>query len=261
VTYKQEVENMLMIISPAKTLDFEEVSIDLRLTTPKFLTEAKVLIDELRKKTPEDISRLMKINLQLAELNHTRYFQWKEDMSDIDKQAILAFKGEVYRGLKANEMTVEELEYADSHLRILSGLYGILRPLDAIKPYRLEMGIKLKSGASKDLYGFWQDKIAKDIDSELENHKNKIILNLASEEYYKVVKGYVKNPVTNITFKDRKAGVYKIIPVYAKKARGLMASYIIKNKVESLEEIKNFDLEDYSYSEEMSSKNNLVFLR
>ncbi|QAA31484.1 peroxide stress protein YaaA [Clostridium manihotivorum] len=252
---------MLMIISPAKTLDFEKVDIDLKLTTPRFLNEARMLIEELRKKTPEDISRLMKLNLQLAELNHTRYFQWKETKGDIDKQAVLAFKGEVYRGLRAYDMNIEELEYADRHLRILSGLYGILRPLDAIKPYRLEMGIKLKNGANKDLYGFWQDKIAKDIDSELENHKEKIILNLASEEYYKAIKNYIKSPVIDITFKDRKAGVYKIIPVYAKKARGLMARYIIKNKVESLEEIKNFDLEDYSYSEEMSSKNNLVFLR
>ena len=252
---------MLMIISPAKTLDFSNKNQELRLSKPQFLRYSKILIDELRKSSPDDISRLMKISLSLAEINHTRYLQWTKEISEIDKQAVLAFKGEVYRGLRAEEMSEEQLEFADKHLRILSGLYGILKPLDGIKPYRLEMGIKLKHGNHKNLYSFWGDKIAEYINDELDEHSEKLLINLASEEYYKAVKEYINHPVINITFKDRNKGIYKVIPIYAKKARGLMARYVIENKIDTVDELKGFDMEDYIYSEHMSSEKNLVFLR
>jgi cytoplasmic iron level regulating protein YaaA (DUF328/UPF0246 family) len=250
-----------MIISPAKTLDFSNKNQELRLSKPRFLKHSKILIDELRKNSPDDISKLMKINLSLAEINHTRYFQWTKEVSEIDKHAVLAFKGEVYRGLGAGDMSVDQLEFADKHLRILSGLYGILKPLDGIKPYRLEMGIKLKHYEHKNLYSFWGDKIAEEINKELNKHSEKILINLASEEYYKSVKDYINHPVINITFKDRKRGVYKIIPVYAKRARGLMARYVIENKIDTVDALKEFDMEDYIYSEYMSSEKNLVYLR
>ncbi|GFP77292.1 peroxide stress protein YaaA [Clostridium fungisolvens] len=252
---------MLMIISPAKTLDFSNKNQELRLNRPRFLQYSKILIDELKKNSPDDISRLMKINLSLAEMNHTRYLQWTKEISDIDKHAVLAFKGEVYRGLSAGDMSVDQLEFADKHLRILSGLYGILKPLDGIKPYRLEMGIKLKHDEHKNLYSFWGDKIAEDINGDLDKHTQKFLINLASEEYYKAVKEYIKHPVINITFKDRKRGVYKIIPIYAKRARGLMARYVIENKIDTVDGLKEFEMEDYIYADYMSSEKNLVFLR
>ncbi len=252
---------MITVLSPAKTLDMNKVELDLEKTIPRFLDNAEELIEELRELEVHDISKLMKVSEDLSVLNFMRYKEWKKEKSGEEKQAILAFKGEAYRGLKADGFSKEDLEFANKHLRILSGLYGVLKPLDGIKPYRLEMGIKLKVGVNKNLYEYWGDTLSNSLLEELEFHKDNNIINLASEEYFKAVglnSGY--NVVTPI-FKERKGLELKVISVYAKKARGLMCNYIIKNRIDSLEALKKFNEEGYEFSEEYSNMNNFVFIR
>ena len=254
---------MLILISPAKTLDFETPAVTDHFTQPDFLARSQVLIETLRELAPDDLSRLMKISDKLAELNHQRNMNWQPPFTpDNAKQAVLAFKGDVYTGLEAESFSADDFAYAEQHLRILSGLYGLLRPLDLIQPYRLEMGTKLENPEGSNLYQFWGNQITEAINDLLKEQPEPVVVNLASNEYYKAVKpkllaGEVITPV----FKDCKNGNYKIISFYAKKARGLMAAYIVQNRLNEVEQLKRFDAEGYYYSEAHSSPKGWVFLR
>ena len=255
---------MIILLSPAKTLDYEESDIDISYTVPSLLSKSKILIENLKNKEATEISDLMNISEKLALLNSERYKSWKglKKVSNNSKPAIFVFKGDVYQGLNIESFNKEDLEYSQNHLRLLSGLYGLLRPLDIIEPYRLEMGTKLKTNEGKNLYEFWDQRISDSIINDLKSLKSNTVINLASNEYFSSIKSIEKN--TNIispAFKDLSKGKYKIISFYAKKARGLMASWILKNKIEAGEDLVNFNLDGYSYSEENSSQNSPVFLR
>ena len=216
---------MIILLSPAKTLDYETPSINISHTIPNLLSNSKKLIKNLKEKKPEEISNLMNISDKLATLNSDRYKSWKglKEKSNNSKQAIFVFKGDVYQGLDIDSFGKRDLEYSQNHLRLLSGLYGLLRPLDIIEPYRLEMGTKLKTNKGKNLYEFWGQEICNEIIKDLKSLKSNTIINLASNEYFGSVKD-IKNTANVISpvFKDFSKGKYKIISFYAKKARGLM---------------------------------------
>ncbi|MDJ0567421.1 MAG: peroxide stress protein YaaA [Pleurocapsa sp. MO_192.B19] len=259
---------MLILISPAKTLDFETPSSIDHFTQPDFLSDTTILVEQLRQLSATEISSLMKISDKLGELNASRYQTWQESYDHTNaKQALLAFQGDVYQGLDVASFDQQDFDFAQEHLRILSGLYGLLKPLDLIQPYRLEMGTKLAHSkliglSANNLYEFWDDKLAQAINQRLKQLNSKTIINLASNEYFKAVKpqllqGNIINPI----FKDWKNGKYKIISFYAKKARGMMAAYIIQNKLKSIEELKKFAQTGYNYNAELSDKQNLVFTR
>ena len=255
---------MIILLSPAKTLDYETKIKGPSFSSPYFLSKSKNLIKTLKNKKPEEISNLMNISEKLALLNSDRYKSWKGSRkeSPSSKQAIFVFKGDVYQGLNIEEFKKKDLDYCQNHLRLLSGLYGVLRPLDIIEPYRLEMGTKLKISNTKNLYEFWSDDIANQILKDLELIKSNTILNLASNEYFNSVKSLEKSAnIISPAFKDLSKGKYKIISFYAKKARGLMASWIIRNKIQKEEDLINFNIGGYYFSETESSKNVPVFLR
>ena len=255
---------MIILLSPAKTLDYETKIKGPSFSSPYFLSKSKNLIKNLKKKKPEEISNLMNISEKLALLNSDRYKSWKGSRkeSPSSKQAIFVFKGDVYQGLNIEEFKKKDLDYCQNHLRLLSGLYGVLRPLDIIEPYRLEMGTKLKISNTKNLYEFWSDDIANQILKDLELIKSNTILNLASNEYFNSVKSLEKSAnIISPAFKDLSKGKYKIISFYAKKARGLMASWILRNKIQKEEDLINFNIGGYYFSETESSKNVPVFLR
>jgi hypothetical protein len=252
---------MIILLSPAKTLDYDSFLNEIPYSIPSFLSESKELIKTLREKNTNEISELMKISDKLSNLNNERYTSWRglKKESKNSKQAIFVFKGDVYQGLKIEDFSKKELAYAQNHLRLLSGLYGVLKPLDLIEPYRLEMGTKLETKKGKNLYEFWGDDISKKIMKDL---KSKTIINLASNEYFNSVK--ILKEKTNVispVFKDLSKGKYKIISFYAKKARGLMASWILRNKIKKEEDLINFNTDGYYFSETESSKNSPVFLR
>ncbi|MCO8121814.1 peroxide stress protein YaaA [Stieleria sp. TO1_6] len=254
---------MLIVLSPAKTLDYEsKPTIDTQ-TTAELLDQSEILVGLLKKKTPKQIAALMGISDALAELNHQRYQEWELPMAaDACKQAVLAFNGDVYVGLEANTMTNKQLLYAQDHLRILSGLYGVLRPLDAMLPYRLEMGTGLKNKRGKDLYAFWGTRITAAINAQLSEINSRHLLNLASNEYFRSLqKKQIDAPIVTPVFKDRSNGKYRVISFFAKKARGAMAAWVIRNKVKSLPKLIQFDLDGYRYAEELSSDFAPVFLR
>jgi cytoplasmic iron level regulating protein YaaA (DUF328/UPF0246 family) len=254
---------MIIVLSPAKTLDYE-FETDGNHSVPSFLSQSSKLIGQLKKKEPKDIASLMGLSDKLATLNYDRYQSWtaSKKASNDSKPSLLVFKGDVYQGLQAEDLTKKEMNFAQKHVRILSGLYGILRPLDLMKPYRLEMGTKLETTQGKNLYEFWGDKIQKNVLDELKNQKSDLLINLASKEYFTVL-GKVPEDVNVISpaFKDYKNGKYKIISFYAKKARGLMARWIIQNKVTDFENLKDFDAEGYKYSKAESTSTTPVFLR
>ena len=255
---------MIILLSPAKTLDYETKIKGPSFSSPYFLSKSKNLIKNLKNKKPEEISNLMNISEKLALLNSDRYKSWKGSRkeSPSSKQAIFVFKGDVYQGLNIEEFKKKDLDYSQNHLRLLSGLYGVLRPLDIIEPYRLEMGTKLKISNTKNLYEFWSDDIANQILKDLELIKSNTILNLASNEYFNSVKSLEKSAnIISPAFKDLSKGKYKIISFYAKKARGLMASWILRNKIQKEEDLINFNIGGYYFSETESSKNVPVFLR
>jgi len=254
---------MLMVISPAKTLDFATQATTSEHTTPDFLDDSAELIEQLREMSPHDVAALMKISDKLGDLNFERYLNWdKEFTLENAKQALLAFKGDVYTGLDAPSMSVADLQWAQGHLRILSGLYGLLRPLDLMQPYRLEMGTKLANGRGKDLYQFWGSKITAALNQHQADESLPVLLNLASNEYFKSVQSkQLTAEVITPVFKDWKGDKYKIISFYAKKARGLMVSYIIRQRLTDVEQIKNFDSEGYVYNPAMSSAREWVFTR
>lgn len=254
---------MLMVISPAKTLDYTSPLATEDFTQPRYLEQSSQLIEVLRKLSPNELADLMKLSDKLAGLNVARFTEWQPDFTlENARQAVLAFKGDVYTGLDAESLTADEFNYAQQHLRILSGLYGVLRPLDLMQPYRLEMGTKLQSSAGNNLYEFWGDRITESLNQSIAEQKASVLLNLASNEYFKAVKPKQLNAtLVNVDFKDLKNGQYKIISFYAKKARGIMARYVIQNKIDSVEALKDFTEQGYYYSAEQSKPAHLVFLR
>jgi cytoplasmic iron level regulating protein YaaA (DUF328/UPF0246 family) len=253
---------MLTVISPAKTLDFDTPVSTNKYSEPRFLDQSQQLIEQLKKLSSQEIANLMKISDKLAGLNMARFQQWQTPFTEENaKQAILAFKGDVYTGLAAETLDDKGLDFAQQHLRILSGLYGVLRPLDLMQPYRLEMGTPFQNDAGRDLYSFWGDKIRQSLEGE-PALKDGVLINLASNEYFKAVDAKkLKATIITPVFKDWKNGQYKMISFYAKKARGLMSRYIIDQQINTPEKLKQFDSEGYRYSDEMSQKNDWVFIR
>lgn len=254
---------MLMVISPAKTLDYTSENSLKDFTEPQHMKQALELIKILKKVSAHELASLMNISDKLAALNVARYAQWQSKFTlDNAKQAILAFKGDVYTGLAVEDFTTEDFSFAQQHLSILSGLYGLLRPLDLMQPYRLEMGTKLANSKGKDLYAFWGRQLTDWLNQALKKQGDNILLNLASNEYFKSIQPKdLSANLIEVDFKDLKTGQYKIISFYAKKARGMMARYVIKNKLTHIEQLTKFDSEGYYYSSQHSTTNKLVFLR
>lgn len=254
---------MLLVISPAKTLDYETPSITNKFTQPDFLDQSALLIEELRELSPAAVGSLMSISDKLSQLNAARFQAWSAPFSpDNAKQAVLAFKGDVYTGLDAETLNEQQLSFAQKHLRILSGLYGLLRPLDLMQAYRLEMGTRFTNQRGKDLYQFWGSMITEQLNQELASQKSQVLVNLASNEYYKSVQPkQINGQIITPVFKDWKNDQYKIISFYAKKARGLMCRYIIDHNIDQPEEMKSFDYEGYAFNGAMSSDKAWVFTR
>lgn len=254
---------MLALISPAKTFDFDTPAPTREASQPEFLAQAQELIDVLRPLAPHDISKLMGISDKLGVLNYDRFAGWQPPF-DLDnaKQALFAFKGDVYVGLAAETLQEGDWKFAQDHLRILSGLYGLLAPLDLIQPYRLEMGTRLANPRGKDLYEFWGSRITEAINAQLKRLTDPVVVNLASNEYFKSVqKKDLEAPLITPVFKDWKTDRYKIISFYAKKARGMMSAYILKNRLTDAEGLKGFDEEGYRYNSELSTATEWVFTR
>ncbi|MCX7554080.1 peroxide stress protein YaaA [Marinicella sp. S1101] len=251
---------MLILLSPSKGQDFDQHPLQ-EYTQPVLLDESEVLAKQLKKYKPNKIAELMSVSENIAELNYERFQSFKTPFKlGVAKQAALAFKGDVYSGLEASEFNADQWQYAQQHLRILSGLYGYLRPLDLIMPYRLEMKTKLNNPKGENLYQFWGDDLTVLINNELS--EDDYVVNLASNEYFKAVKAKkLKAPVLNIDFKDSKNGKTRIISFYAKKARGMMAKAIIKNGIEKMADIKDLSFDGYRYREDLSSELKWVYER
>ena len=254
---------MLIVLSPAKSLDYDTPASTDLYTQPDFVAHSAELIEVLKQKTPAQIASLMSISDPLAALNVGRYASWSTSFTQTNsKQAVLAFNGDVYEGLDATSLSAKQLDYVQSHVRILSGLYGALRPLDLMQPYRLEMGTKLPNPRGKDLYAFWGEEVTRALSTELAGHTAKVLVNLASEEYFKVVKPKVlEAEIIAPVFEDWKGGRYKIISFYAKRARGLMARYAAVKGVTKPEQLKKFDVDGYAFDESVSSDTSWVFRR
>ncbi len=252
---------MKIIISPAKSLDFENKAATSLYTQPRFLEQSVKLNKKLKTLSRKKLGDLMKISDDLASLNYDRNQDWKTPFElENSKQAIYSFTGEVFRGIDVNTLSEDKLPILQDRLRILSGLYGLLKPLDLIQPYRLEMGTKLKVGRTENLYKFWNNDLANSLNEELED--GELLINLASSEYFKALpKKALKVPMITPVFKDFKNGEYKTIMTFAKKARGLMVRYIIENDIKTIEELKGFNVNNYGFSEEMSTETELFFTR
>lgn len=254
---------MLIVISPAKTLDFESPLPDASCTRPDFYADADALVRKLQTLSPKKISALMDISADLGQLNFDRYAKWEAGPAPSGvRPAVLAFKGDVYVGMEAQNFSLEDLDYAQKHLRILSGLYGLLRPLDQIQPYRLEMGTRLKVGRKANLYAYWGSRIAKALNEALEAQGEGVLVNLASEEYFdavdlKVLKARVIKPV----FMDEKNGKYKVVSFWAKKARGMMSAYLLQYRISEPEQIKDFKVAGYGFNQALSEGDQWVFTR
>ncbi len=253
---------MLLVISPAKNLDFETPAVTKTATQPRFLEQSAALIEQLKRFSVQDVASLMKLSDKLAGLNLGRFQSWAPPFeANNAKQAVLAFNGDVYTGLDAASLDEADFAFAQQHLRILSGLYGVLKPLDYMQPYRLEMGTKLANAEGKDLYAFWGNQLKTSLEAE-PALADKVLINLASNEYFKAVNAkQLDARIITPVFKDAKNGQYKIISFYAKKARGLMSRYIIDNRITEPEAIKEFDTDGYYFSEAESSGDDWVFLR
>ncbi len=254
---------MLALISPAKTLDYESaLPTDLH-TLPRLLDQSQQLIDLSRKLSASEITKLMSVSEKIATLNVGRFHDWNADFSFANaRQAIFAFKGDVYTGLDAYHLKDTDIQFAQKHLRMLSGLYGLLRPLDLMMPYRLEMGTKLANLRGHNLYEFWGEIITHLINDDLKQSESELLVNISSDEYYKSVKeSKIQAEIIKPVFLDQKNGQYKVISFYAKKARGLMARYIIENKLEKAEDLKSFNTNGYYFDVESSLKGELVFKR
>ncbi len=254
---------MLALISPAKTLDYETAIPTDTFTQPRLLEQSQQLIDVCRKLSATEIASLMSVSEKIANLNVDRFRDWNADFDFSNaRQALFAFKGDVYTGLDAYHLKDQDIDFAQQHLRMLSGLYGLLRPLDLMMPYRLEMGTKLKNARGHNLYEFWGNMITDQINQDLAEIDAKVLVNLASDEYYKSVnEKKIQAEIIKPVFLDQKNGKYKVISFYAKKARGLMARYLIENKLNQAEQLKAFDSEGYYFDAESSSNKELVFKR
>ena len=254
---------MLAIISPAKTLDFESAVKNFPVSQPHFTDYSEQLIEVCRKLSPQDLSSLMSISDKLAGLNAARFAEWTKIHNENNSRAALfAFKGDVYTGLDADSLSKDDVAFAQSHLRMLSGLYGLLKPLDLMQPYRLEMGTKLANPKGKDLYAFWGNVITQAVQQAIDEQGDNVLINLASDEYYKSVKeNQLKAKIIKPVFLDNKNGKYKVISFYAKKARGLMCRYLIQNRLTDIEQLKEFDLGGYWFDSASSTETEFVFKR
>jgi len=254
---------MLTIISPAKTLDYESPIAVSGQSEISFAKESKQLISILKKFKPEELEKLMRVSHKIAMLNYDRYAQWKYPFNNQDsRQALFAFKGEVYNGLDAYSLNQKETDFAQNHLRMLSGLYGVLKPYDMMLPYRLEMGTKLETEKFKHLYDFWGDKIRKSIQKAIDESGSNVLVNLASAEYFKAANlNKIKAEIITPSFKEAREDGFKMITIFAKKARGLMSRFIIQNRIENAEDLKHFEVEGYFYNDKLSEGNNFIFTR
>jgi cytoplasmic iron level regulating protein YaaA (DUF328/UPF0246 family) len=254
---------MLIVISPAKTLDYESPPGVDTFSQPEYLDQSQILIDKLRKQTTNKLGKLMKISPALSELNKQRYQQWQPPFEpDNAKQAVFAFKGDVYVGLEADNMSKTDLNWAQQHLRILSGLYGLLRPLDLMQPYRLEMGTALKTRRGRNLYEFWKNRISDGLNQQLKEINSGTLVNLASNEYFKSVKPkHLNAEVITPAFLDWNNGEYKMIGFFAKKARGRLSAWIIRNRIEDINELSRFDSDGYKFDKSLSAPQSPVFTR
>lgn len=255
---------MLILISPAKKLLSPSNPFSEATSQPQFSLDTKKLIKIMKSKSVTDIAHLMHLSADLARLNYDRYqhFFMDEVPSNVSYPALFLFQGDVYQGLQAKSWTQEDINYSQEHLAILSGLYGLLKPLDAIQPYRLEMGVRLENPKGTTLYDFWSKVITEYLNDQLESHKNSFLLNLASTEYFKSVdQKKLKHPVVTVNFYEQKQSEMKMIGIYAKKARGVMAKYLIQNRIDNLDQIKNFNELGYCFNESTSSPQHLDFIR
>lgn len=254
---------MLTVLSPAKTLDYETPPTTRKTTEPMFLEQAQALVEDARGLSPADIRELMGVSDAIANLNHERFMNWQPAFSlENAKQAVLAFKGDVYTGLDADSLDNKALSFAQKHIRILSGLYGLLRPLDLMQPYRLEMGLKFTNRGGKNLYEFWGNDITDAVNKAVKSSGSPVLVNLASNEYFKSVKPkQLDAEVITPVFKDLKNGKYKMISFFAKRARGVMARYIVTQGLNEPEALKTFAEDGYYFSPEQSTATEWVFLR
>ena len=254
---------MLIVLSPAKSLDYKTPVKVKAPTLPEFFSESAKLIAELKKLSPQEVANLMGLSDQLAALNVGRYRDWSKKFTDENsKPAIYAFNGDVYDGFDVKSLNAKAIDFAQDHVRILSGLYGALRPLDLMQPYRLEMGTSFKNARGKDLYAFWGERVTDSLKCILEKQKKPVLLNLASEEYFKVLQAKNLNcPVISPVFQDGKDGKYKIISFYAKRARGLMARYVVENRITDPADLKGFNLDGYKYVASESKPEKPLFRR
>lgn len=254
---------MLTVISPAKTLDFDTPPTTRKATQPQFLDRAAQLVDDARQLSPDDIRALMGVSENIAELNHARFMNWAEPFSlDNAKQSVLAFKGDVYTGLEAQTLSSAQLGFAQKHLCILSGLYGLLRPLDLMQAYRLEMGLKFANSGGNNLYEFWGSDITAALQKQLKKSGSKVLVNLASNEYFKAARAReLDADIVTPVFKDLKGDKYKVISFFAKKARGQMARFIIENELNEPDGMKKFRADGYRYNKAESTARELVFTR
>lgn len=254
---------MITVISPAKKLDYQSEVRTQEFTIPEGLERSEVLINKLQKTSKKQLGELMKLSANLVDLNAERYATWTSNFEKGEtRQALLAFKGDVYQGMKNEELTADELQFAQKHLRILSGLHGLLRPLDLLKPYRLEMGTKLAVGTTKNLYQFWGDEITHRLNDALAQAGDDTLCNLASNEYFSAVNTEkLKANIITPVFKDLKNGQLKIISIYAKQARGMMAGYILRGGINNAEDLKGFADGGYRFTENLSDTNTWVFTR
>jgi uncharacterized protein len=254
---------MLIVLSPAKSLDYKTPAKVKAPTLPEFVSESAKLIADLKKLAPQEVADLMGLSDQLAILNVGRYRDWSKKFTDQNsKPAIYAFDGDVYDGFDVKTLNTKAVDFAQEHIRILSGLYGALRPLDLMQPYRLEMGTAFKNARGKDLYAFWGERVTNSIKQVLEKQKKPLLLNLASEEYFKVLQPKKLDcPVIAPIFQDEKDGKYKIISFYAKRARGLMARYVVENRITDPIDLKGFNLDGYKYDAAQSNPDKPVFRR
>lgn len=254
---------MLVVLSPAKSLDFETPSTFSVATQPDFLQQSQLLIERLRELSPLEISQLMGVSDKLAALNAARYAEWALPFTPENaKQALLAFNGDVYEGLDAASLSPTDLQFAQGHLRILSGLYGVLRPLDLMRPYRLEMGTRLPNLRGKNLYDFWGERITDALNSAATAVNAPVLVNLASEEYFKAVKpNALAVPVIQPVFEDWSGGKFKVVSFYAKRARGLMARFVVTGRLDKPAALQDFSAEGYAFSQDASDDSRWVFRR
>jgi len=254
---------MIILMNSSKTLDFQQKARISKHTYPELIKDAAILVQELRKLSEPDFAKLMKVSEKLAKLNIERLANWQNQSNTSNaKQALLAFKGDIYSGMDVENYKVKDFEFAQKHMRILSGLYGILRPLDLIQPYRLEMATKLVTAKGKNMYQFWGNKINESVRELLKRQKSGVLVNLCSAEYFKAIKpGLSDITVVTPVFKEYRDGAYRFVTLYAKKARGMMCNYIIQNRLTGVDELKSFDVAGYRFNKTISSDDQWAFTR